>query len=152
MVKPGHEEEFIDAWGEMSAWTMRELVGESSAAQPGRLLRDRTDPTRFISFGPWESIGAIEAWRAHPGFARMREMQDPRIDCPHDTRRCHRHLSRFSCDGGSAGDRLRVVRVGARNVRWSSSDSIGAVDQRRGTLRVDPNVGPLYPPSPVHWS
>jgi quinol monooxygenase YgiN len=42
------------------------------------LLRDREQPNRFISFGPWESVEAIGAWRANPGFqervSKMREM------------------------------------------------------------------------------
>jgi heme-degrading monooxygenase HmoA len=31
-------------------------------------LLDRDHPVCFVSFGQWESIDQIAAWRAHPGF------------------------------------------------------------------------------------
>ena len=77
VVKPGHEDAFVRAWREMADWTMREVVGETAEGQGGKLLRDREEPHRFISFGPWESLEAIEAWRAQPGFQdRVRRMQE----------------------------------------------------------------------------
>lgn len=36
---------------------------------PGR-RDDRADRSRFVSFGPWESLEAIESWRALEGFQR----------------------------------------------------------------------------------
>ena len=46
-VKPGSEDDFITAWQEMADWTMREVQG----AEPGgTLLRDREQPSRFVSF------------------------------------------------------------------------------------------------------
>jgi heme-degrading monooxygenase HmoA len=44
---------------------MREVEG----AQPGgTLLRDREQPSRFISFGPWPDDEAIAGWRGSSGF------------------------------------------------------------------------------------
>jgi len=63
VAKPGREEEFVAAWLELAEWTKRE-IGAPSAT----LLRDIGDPTRFVSFGPWDSLEAIDAWRALPGF------------------------------------------------------------------------------------
>ena len=72
-AKPGREEEFVAAWQEIADWTRREVGGTSWA----RLLRDVADPRRFVSFGPWESLEAIDVWRALPGFqervSRIRE-------------------------------------------------------------------------------
>jgi heme-degrading monooxygenase HmoA len=65
ITKPGHEDEFARRWREMADWTEREIP----AAASGTLLRDRDQPNRFVSFGPWPSANDIEAWRANPGFA-----------------------------------------------------------------------------------
>ncbi len=32
------------------------------------LLRDLDQPTRFISWGEWKNVEAIQRWRALPGF------------------------------------------------------------------------------------
>ena len=41
-----------------------------------RLARDREDPSRFVSFGRWESSGAAHAWKASPDFReRMSHVQ-----------------------------------------------------------------------------
>ncbi len=73
VAKPGREEEFVAAWQELADWTRGEF-GERSSA---KLLRDMADPRRFVSFGPWDSLEAIDAWRALPGFkesvSRIRE-------------------------------------------------------------------------------
>lgn len=66
VAKPGKELEFIATWRELAEWTKREIRGSGQAM----LLRDRTDRRRFLSFGPWESLGAIDVWRAHPGFVQ----------------------------------------------------------------------------------
>lgn len=63
IVKPGHEEEFVRLWGEFEEWSAAE--GLSARA---KLLRDVDEPSRFISFGPWETRAAIRRWRALPGF------------------------------------------------------------------------------------
>ncbi|MGI8827333.1 MAG: antibiotic biosynthesis monooxygenase family protein [Chloroflexota bacterium] len=76
IVKPGREGDFVEAWREMADWTTREMTG----GEKGTLLRDREQPNRFVSFGPWDSVEAITAWRAHPGFrervGKLREMLD----------------------------------------------------------------------------
>jgi len=64
VAKPGREEEFVAAWRELADWTMKEVGGSPSA----KLLRDVANPRRFVSFGPWDSLEAIDAWRALPGF------------------------------------------------------------------------------------
>ena len=73
-VQPGRGDEFVAAWTELAEWSMREVAGSGSA----RLLRDLADPDRFVSFGPWESLEAIEAWRTLDGFGervgRLREL------------------------------------------------------------------------------
>ena len=75
LVKPGREEEFAAAWRELADWTARQLLGGAGARQ-ARLLRDRDQPNRFISFGPWDRMEVISAWRAHPGFGeRVANMQ-----------------------------------------------------------------------------
>lgn len=57
IAKPGREEEFVAAWREFAEW--------SSATGGGRgwtkLLRDREQPTRFVSLGRWDSSDAEEA-------------------------------------------------------------------------------------------
>jgi heme-degrading monooxygenase HmoA len=73
-VKPGREDDFVAAWQEIAAWTAAEMPGAMWAT----LLRDQDDPSHFVSFGPWESEDAIDAWRASDGFrervARIREL------------------------------------------------------------------------------
>jgi len=54
----------IDAWRDLAEWTKGEIGG---AGNP-RLLRDRDNQRRFLSFGPWEDVEAVEAWRASEGF------------------------------------------------------------------------------------
>jgi heme-degrading monooxygenase HmoA len=75
LVKAGREDEFVAAWQEMAEWTMREVEG----AEPGgTLLRDRGQPDRFVSFGPWPDEETIAGWRNNPGFkervGRMRDL------------------------------------------------------------------------------
>ena len=76
VVKTGREEEFIQAWDELATWTAAEI----SPGARAMLLRDRDDPSRFVSFGPWESDEQVAAWRSSEGFAsrvgRIRELLD----------------------------------------------------------------------------
>jgi heme-degrading monooxygenase HmoA len=73
VVKRGREAEFIERWSEWADWSNREGL-----AVRAMLLRDVDDPERFVSFGPWESMGAIRNWRALAGYqervARLREV------------------------------------------------------------------------------
>ena len=73
-MKPGRTDEFVAAWIEFAEWTADQAEG----AGVGTLLRDTSDDHRFVSFGPWESLTAIENWRGLEGWservARMREL------------------------------------------------------------------------------
>jgi heme-degrading monooxygenase HmoA len=73
-VRPGRADDFIAAWTEFAEWTSENVQG----AGRGTLLRDLDDPNRFVSFGPWESLEAIESWRSLDGWkqrvAQIREM------------------------------------------------------------------------------
>jgi heme-degrading monooxygenase HmoA len=75
MVKEGQQERFQAAWQELAGWTNANISG--AVAGEARLLHDLDDPTLFYSFGPWDSLDAIQAWRADPGFqervGRIRE-------------------------------------------------------------------------------
>ena len=74
-VKPGREEEFIEAWRAFAEQTTERFSVGSAA-----LLRDRDEPSRFISAGPWPSLDVIEAWRESEFFrdsiGRLRELVD----------------------------------------------------------------------------
>ena len=63
-VKPGRADDFVAAWAELAEWTAQPVSG----ARRATLLRDLADSDRFVSFGPWESLEAIEAWRSLEGF------------------------------------------------------------------------------------
>jgi heme-degrading monooxygenase HmoA len=60
---PGKEDAFLTAWSEFAAW---------ASGRPGagtlRLTRDVRDTERFVSFGVWESIEAVRAWKSAPDF------------------------------------------------------------------------------------
>lgn len=66
LVKEGREAEFVAAWRDLADWTAGSVPGAGWA----RLLRDRDEPRHFLSFGPWESLEAVAAWRSSEGFAR----------------------------------------------------------------------------------
>jgi quinol monooxygenase YgiN len=74
VVRPGSESDFVVAWQELADWTGKEVAGANWA----RLLRDSNEPNVFFSFGPWDSLEAVESWRQKPGFqdriARIRGM------------------------------------------------------------------------------
>jgi heme-degrading monooxygenase HmoA len=74
IAMPGREAEFVAAWREFAEWSLATIEGAGWA----KLLQDRAQSNRFVSYGPWESLEAIDAWRSHPGFAerigRIREM------------------------------------------------------------------------------
>jgi quinol monooxygenase YgiN len=73
-AKAGQEQAFRDAWTEFADWTARHQRGAGQAW----LLQDSQQPQRFISFGPWESPQAVDAWRSSPEFGtfvgRIREL------------------------------------------------------------------------------
>ena len=78
VAKEGQQDRFQAAWQELAEWTAANIPG--AVAGEARLLQDLEDPTRFYSFGPWESMQAIQAWRTHPGFqervGRVRDLLD----------------------------------------------------------------------------
>ena len=61
-VKPGREEEFIQAWREDLGGYFLSLPG----AMGGTLVRSVEDPRLFYSFGPWRSLEDIRAMRDDP--------------------------------------------------------------------------------------
>ena len=60
---PGSEEEFVKAWTQFAEW---------ASGMPGagtlRLVRDLSHAERFQSFGDWESIDDVRAWKSSPEF------------------------------------------------------------------------------------
>lgn len=76
VVKEGQEAAFQAAWQEFAEWTNANISGAVNGE--ARLLQDLDDPRIFFSFGPWESLEAIQAWRASDGFqeriGRMRDL------------------------------------------------------------------------------
>jgi quinol monooxygenase YgiN len=71
-VKPGREDEFVDAWRAMAQAAVAEF---DPPGQP-TLLRDREQPTLFRSFGPWDDSETVERFRAFipPYLDRIGEM------------------------------------------------------------------------------
>lgn len=78
IVKEGREDEFIVRWTEFVEWSIQTMG--SDAADPPVLIRETTNPRRFISFGGWSNAEAVQRWRQHPDFAdrlgRARELCD----------------------------------------------------------------------------
>ncbi len=62
-AKEGEGEEFVAAWTEFARW-----LGTMPGAGTARLTRDLNDPQRFLSFAPWESADAMQAWKSNPEF------------------------------------------------------------------------------------
>ena len=73
-VKQGNEKSFIAEWTAFSTWTNNNI----SRAGTAYLLQDRDNPRQFISYGAWESVDAIAAWRERPEFkafvAKVRDL------------------------------------------------------------------------------
>ena len=65
-VKPGHEDEFMDAWRALAAVDF----GQS---EPATLLRDRDRPNVFVSFSPWPDDEAVAGFRASDEFRAAQE-------------------------------------------------------------------------------
>ena len=74
-VRPGSEDDFVRAWEDMGRETKKQFPTAS-----GTLLRDHAQPNRFVSFGPWESLEQVVAWRESSAFteglAKIREVLD----------------------------------------------------------------------------
>lgn len=66
-VRTGEEEAFASTWRKLAEWAST-LAGASGSPV---LLRDRDDPRRFVSFGPWDNLEAINEFRSSPEFAEF---------------------------------------------------------------------------------
>ena len=64
-VKPGEDDAFVAAWTTFVSET------ETSGAGTFHLVRDADNPSRYMSFAPWESFDAQHDWRSSPGFAEL---------------------------------------------------------------------------------
>ncbi len=74
-TKPGHEDDFVAAWQGLADRTKAAFPHASAV-----LLRDRDDPSLFVSFGPWDSPEEVAEWRSSSAFvdsvAELREHLD----------------------------------------------------------------------------
>jgi heme-degrading monooxygenase HmoA len=64
-AKEGEDEAFVEAWTEFARW-LTTMPGAGTA----RLTRHVGQPHRYLSFAPWESADALEAWRSNPEFSQ----------------------------------------------------------------------------------
>ena len=65
-VRPGREEEFVELW----KGTVRETAKALAPPQRPSLLRDHDRQNLFISFGPWNDVEQVEAFRSSDAFRR----------------------------------------------------------------------------------
>ena len=63
-VRQGKEADFITVWEQFARWTAEHQPGAAQAY----ILQDIAHPQRFLTFGPWQSIEEIEAWRSTDEF------------------------------------------------------------------------------------
>ncbi|HZY10807.1 MAG TPA: antibiotic biosynthesis monooxygenase family protein [Bacteroidota bacterium] len=75
-VKPGNEETFIAEWKSFARWTSTNQPG----AGTGYLLQDPEHPHEFISFGAWDNVEVIKAWRQRPEFKAFVDRVKPLCD------------------------------------------------------------------------
>ena len=59
----GREDAFVEAWSAFAAW-----ASDMPGAGVLRLTRDIRNPDVFLSFGAWESVDAVRAWKSAPEF------------------------------------------------------------------------------------
>jgi heme-degrading monooxygenase HmoA len=72
VVRPDHEAEFVERWQDWVEWSHH--AGLQAHAV---LLRDVDNPGTYVSFGPWESVGAVRNWRALRGYQdRVKRLSD----------------------------------------------------------------------------
>ena len=60
---PGSEGAFVEAWSSFASW-----ASGMAGAGTLRLVRDLHAPERFVSFGGWEGIDQVRAWKSSPEF------------------------------------------------------------------------------------
>jgi len=63
LVKDGEDDAFVQAWTAFVEW-----ASEMPGSGVFRLVRDLDQPQRYMSFAPWESFDAQQAWKALPEF------------------------------------------------------------------------------------
>ncbi len=63
LVKPGEDADFVRAWTEFVTW-----ASSFPGAGTFRLVRDVEEPTKYMSFAPWESFEAQKEWKDTPEF------------------------------------------------------------------------------------
>jgi heme-degrading monooxygenase HmoA len=63
IVKTGEEEAFVSAWTDFVTWA-RSFPGSGTF----RLVRDLEQPSRYLSFAPWEGFDVQNAWKEQPEF------------------------------------------------------------------------------------
>jgi len=77
---PGSEDAFVEAWKTFAGW---------ASGMPGagtlRLVRDLHEPGRFVSFGAWESIDQVKAWKGSPEFKERMAQVLQHVDNFHPT-------------------------------------------------------------------
>jgi heme-degrading monooxygenase HmoA len=61
--RAGHEDAFVEAWMEFAAW-----ASETPGAGTLRLACDLRDSARFVSYGDWQSLEAVHAWKGSSEF------------------------------------------------------------------------------------
>ncbi|HET9494128.1 MAG TPA: antibiotic biosynthesis monooxygenase family protein [Chloroflexia bacterium] len=75
-VKPGREEEFVEAWRVLASF----YASEPNAIGHGTLIRSLDDPSVFYAFGPWRTIEDIDAASGGPhsqeSLSRLRDLCD----------------------------------------------------------------------------
>jgi heme-degrading monooxygenase HmoA len=62
-VKPGEEDAFVREWTEFVTW-----ASGFDGSGAFRLVRDLDQPNTYLSFAPWESFEAQQAWKGEPEF------------------------------------------------------------------------------------
>lgn len=60
---PGSEQAFIEAWSSFASW-----ASVSAGAGTLRLVRNLNERDQFVSFGDWQSIDQVRAWKSSPEF------------------------------------------------------------------------------------
>jgi len=63
LAKAGEEDDFVAAWREFANWA-RTMPGCGTL----RLVRDLEEPSRFMSFAPWESFETQRDWKENDEF------------------------------------------------------------------------------------
>ena len=63
IVKSGEEDYFVEAWKAFVGW-----ASDMPGSGEFRLVRDHDQPAQFVSFAPWESFEAQDAWKKLPEF------------------------------------------------------------------------------------